>query len=264
MTERDSLDLLYARLSDLASMTQKGAVGLSLFLTPRQKHFAEIYLKKTHPAVPFLFYGGYAGAERERIYLLPDYLADFGAEALFSDGAIDSDIDSVLVTGSGYRALSHRDCLGAVLGLGIERDSVGDIVITDERGFSAYVFTTEKMADFLVSELNFVANDKVKTIKKEMPQGLVPEKKTQAIRDTIPSARLDCIVAAVCNISREKAKNAVESGIVECDFECQTRPDKPVPVPCLISVRGFGRFRINSASEQTKKGRIRLEAEKFI
>jgi RNA-binding protein YlmH len=84
------------------------------------------------------------------------------------------------------------------------------------------------------------------------------------ISDTVASPRLDCIVGALCSLSREKARATVESGLVELDFEREERPDRTVSAPCIISVRGYGRFRINSVSDMTKKGRYRLNAEKFV
>jgi RNA-binding protein YlmH len=80
----------------------------------------------------------------------------------------------------------------------------------------------------------------------------------------VASSRLDCVVAAVCSLSRERARAVVESGLVELDFECEERADRAINPPCVISVRGFGRFKINSVSDKTKKGRYRLLAQKYL
>ena len=84
------------------------------------------------------------------------------------------------------------------------------------------------------------------------------------ISDTVASARLDCIVAAICSLSREKARAAVISGLVEVNFENETAPDKNLSVPAVVSVRGYGKFRINSVSDVTRKGRLRLDADKYL
>ena len=109
-----------------------------------------------------------------------------------------------------------------------------------------------------------MANDKVKTKKSEKGEWEAPERKMQPIHDTVASGRLDAVVAALCNLSRDKARTAVESGLVEIDFESEERPDRTVNTPAVISVRGVGKFRVLSLCDKTKKGRYRLEAEKYV
>ena len=84
------------------------------------------------------------------------------------------------------------------------------------------------------------------------------------ISDTVSSARIDSIVASLCSLSREKARMTVVGELVEVDFAVETRPDRQVNAPCTVSVRGYGRFRVNSVSEQTRKGRLRLDADKYL
>ena len=92
----------------------------------------------------------------------------------------------------------------------------------------------------------------------------IPDRKTQPIRDTVASPRLDAVVAALCNLSRERARAAVVSGLVEIDFESEERPDRTLSADTTVSVRGFGRYRVTALSDKTKKGRYRLEAEKYV
>ena len=92
----------------------------------------------------------------------------------------------------------------------------------------------------------------------------VPPRRTEPWNDTVASPRLDAVVASLCRLSREKAHTAVTGGLVEVDFALRERPDFFLEAPCLISVRGFGRYRILSLLEETKKGRLRLVAERFV
>ena len=84
------------------------------------------------------------------------------------------------------------------------------------------------------------------------------------VSDTVASARLDGVVAALLSISRERAKEMVLGGLVELDYETCERTDKILVPPSVITVRGFGKFRVNSLCDKTKKGRLRLDADKYV
>ena len=170
----------------------------------------------------------------------------------------------ISVCGSGYRRLTHRDFLGSVLALGVERSSVGDITVDDPESQSAFVFCDGVIGGFIANELKRVGNDSVRVKIVELPVGYQPQRNFSHISDTVASARLDCIVAALCSLSRDKALKAVSAGAVEVDFEREERPDKVVVAPCTLSVKGYGRFRVNSVCDLTKKGRLRLDADKYI
>lgn len=261
---RAEFDALFARIDDLCGRAERGELGVSTFLSPRERFFAEKHLASVGMVGRCLSFGGYRTAERQRIFLLPDYIED--AES-FSDIAPYADreyICALRICGSGYRSLSHRDYLGSLLGLGIERDTLGDIVFEDNDREEAVLFCDGLISDFLLSELRKVANDTVKIKRTEISADFEPRRDFFHISDTVASSRVDCVVAALCSLSREKASQAVTGGLVEVDFECETRPDRAVSAPCLISVRGYGKFRINSVSEQTRRGRLRLDADKYI
>ena len=260
-------ELLYARLDDLCELSFRGELGISDFFSPADLHFGTAYLKKR--GVSFFAYGGYPDAERQRFYIFPDYM---NAENILSENFEDfleeygfsANIAVIKIIGSGYRSLTHRDFLGSVLGLGIERSVIGDILITEADGKEAVLLCDSGMANFILSELTLVANDKVKTKEMERGEWIAPGRRMQPIHDTVASGRLDAVVAALCNLSRDKARTAVESGLVEIDFESEERPDRSVSAPAVISVRGVGKFRVLSLCDKTKKGRYRLEAEKYM
>ena len=232
----------------------------SAFLSPRELHFASVYLRRS--GMGFVSFGGYDGAERQRIYVLPEYMESvedvYGLEAF----GVLHEISAVKVIPSGYRKLIHRDFLGSVLGLGIERSVIGDILVDDDS--TAVIFCDSIMGDFLVSSLCKVANDKVSASLVAL-DGIQPtERRFAQINDTVASPRIDCIVGALCSISRERAKETVVAGLVEINFEPEERPDRIVEAPALVSVRGYRRHRVVAVSDVTKKGRYRLTAEKFL
>lgn len=256
----EDISALYARLDDLAMSADKGEVARSAFLSPRELHYAQGYLSARGES--FFAFGGYCDAERKRIYILPDYMEGVDSPEGLVEYGFDTDISCVRVVPSGYRALTHRDFLGSTLGLGIERTVIGDILVGSDG--KADVICDGALADFLAENLCKVANDKVRTSVITLADIEAPERRFAEINDTVASPRLDCIVGALCSLSREKARSAVEAGIVEVNFEGEERPDRDVSAPCTVSVRGYGRYDVLSVSDKTKKGRYRLLAKKYL
>ena len=261
---KDEIGALYARMEDLCRRAEMGEVGESEFLSPRLCHYGERYLQRK--GADYASFGGYADAERKKIYVLPDYMSAEGETSLdarLEAFGYDTGVSAVRIDGSGYRVLTHRDFLGSLLGLGLDRSVLGDILTLDEDGKSAVVFCKTQIVPFLLSECTKVANDKVKIREWKLSEVALPERRFTPIHETVASPRLDCTVAALCNLSRERARELVCDGMVEMNFESEERPDRTVVAPGLISVRGYGRYRILKISDSTRKGRIRLEAEQY-
>ena len=271
--EKEEFGALYARLEDLFLRAERGEGTVSSFLSPRELHYACRYLDPR--GARYATFGGFAGAERKRVYLLPDYVEL--PEALLRDPegetacmealeafGIERAICGLRVMGSGYRALTHRDFLGSLLGLGLERSVLGDVVVEqDGERVCAAVFCDAPMAEFIARELVRVGNDKVKIVPLPPTPYEPPTRQMVPLSDTVASERLAGGVAALCGLSREKAREAVCGGLVEMNFESEERPDRTVTAPALISVRGFGRYRVLSLTDRTRKGRLRLVAEQF-
>lgn len=259
MEDKD-IQSLYARLDDLKGRAVRGEMGMSAFLSPRELHYAEQFLRRQ--GIDLFIYGGYSGAERGRVYVLPDYMEGVKDAAALAEFGYSTHISALRVRGSGFEQLHHRAVMGALLGLGIERSVIGDIIMTD--GQSAVVLCDESITDFLLLHWDKAGRDKIRLEKIVLSEDFAPERQYAPINDTVSSPRLDCVVAAVCNLSREKAREAVVDGKVELDYELEEHPDRVVTPPCLVSVRGYGKFRILSLGDKTKKGRYRLQAEKFL
>ena len=143
------------------------------------------------------------------------------------------------------------------------RSVVGDIVLSGDDG-GAYIFCDGGIADFIAMELKKVGGDTVRVKRVDIGEDFAPKRALSHISDTVASARVDCVVAAVCSLSREKASAAVRSGLVEVEYEVEDAPDRVIVPPCVMSVRGYGKFVINDLSEHTRKGRIRLDADKYV
>lgn len=260
MREKDSREELYARLDDLKGRAERGEMAISQFLTPAELHFAS----RRYSGASVVSFGGYEGAERRRMYFLPEYME--GSEPLlgFEEFGISAEIVAVEICGSGYKRLSHRDFLGSVLGLGLSRDVLGDIILSEESENRAIAFCDEKIAHFIEQSLERVGNDKVKVKRLALEELNIPKRKFLSVSDTVASPRFDCVVAALCSLSRAKAAEVISAGLAELDYECEERTDRQILPPCVISVRGYGKFAVRSVSDVTKKGRFRLFADKYV
>lgn len=251
-----------------------GDITCTHFLNPAEQFFLAEYIRFRGLSDRAVFFGGAEGAQRKKLFALPEYvsaLADGGdviemAKSYLGDDAFD--ICTLKVAGGGFRDFSHRDYLGGILSLGLERSVIGDIAPIDE--FSAYIFVSKSAARFL-TEGDFletggirIAHDKVKITRATLPSGFVIEQKYKDVTDTVASSRLDCVVASLCNLSRESAKEKILAFEVEHNYDTAESISAEVNANDHISVRGVGKFKIVSVTDPTKKGRLRLIAKKFI
>ena len=274
MVARDEAEaLLAARVCDMIDKSKKGELAKTPFLTPLQARRAARILREYGTYGAAWFWGGYTGAERVCLFLLPEYLLtclpeervpegdDAAMLALLAEDA-DEAVGAVLIKGSGYRVLSHRDYLGSVLGLGLERDVLGDVAVQNEH--EAVVFCPQRLVPFLCENLVKVASDTVRCVPYIPDEHFTDGRKYAPVSDTVASPRLDCVVAALTNLSREAAQSAVRSGLVEVECEPEERVDRMLTPPAVISVRGHGRFVLRSFDGETRKGRLRMRADKLI
>ncbi|MCM1166120.1 MAG: YlmH/Sll1252 family protein [Lachnospiraceae bacterium] len=202
-------------------------------------------------AVP-MFYGGYDGAARTVCgFLKGTYAEEMSADELFPVRAVTFSFRS-------SDKLSHRDFLGAVLSTGLQRSVVGDILVAGEY---AVVFCLDT-AEELVSGITKIG--KVGVRAEKGIAGELPRAEFERIDAAVSSLRLDCIVSACTNISREKSASLVKSGQVSADFSVCLNVSAAVKEKTVVSIRGFGRFRLAEVVGQTKKGRLRVVIEKYV
>jgi RNA-binding protein YlmH len=156
--------------------------------------------------------------------------------------------------------LTHRDFLGSLMNLGIERKYLGDIIVKDN---CAYVFIIEKFKDYIIENLSKVKHTVITIeVAQKIPEGELFI--TESISIPVSSLRLDCLLAGVYNLSRSQvtelflAKKVFVNGrLIENISHLPKEKD-------VISLRGFGRFIFSSTGGTSKKGRIYVNLEKFV
>ena len=257
-----------ARVEDLIRQTERHyEVAMGDFLSPAEAARVGVFLRTASTDAIPVFYGGYSGAERTRLLVLPSYMQPENGvsgdtlKAAFPEVA-DEAVSALRIEGSGFKVLSHRDYMGSVLGLGIERSVIGDIVT--EGDFGALMFCVPSIVPYITGELRKIGSDSVKVTEVALPPDFRVERQFETVRDTIASARLDCIVAALAGLSREKAQNAIRGEQVEVDHLTESRVDRTVGEGSTVTVRHVGKFIIRSTEDVTRRGRYRLVADKYI
>ena len=154
----------------------------------------------------------------------------------------------------------HRDYLGAVMNLGIERDVVGDILV---KGSTAWILVLENMADYICSELRQVKHTTVRAVRVDtVPENVRPAK--EAVLLNVASSRADSVVARFCNLSRSKVPELFASGKVLINHvECSS-PGRLLKEGEAVTVRGFGKFFYLGIEKETKKKREVVRIEKYV
>ena len=155
--------------------------------------------------------------------------------------------------------LTHRDFLGSVLGLGIKRETIGDIVIKNNTG---YIFCLNTVADFIIENLKKVRQTSVECEKtKKTPEEVSPEMTEKFI--IVASERLDVIIAEIYNLSRSESNTLFLAKKVFVNGKLTENNSHKIKSGDIISVRGYGRFNWLGTSGETKKGRLKATVEIF-
>ncbi|MBQ9116005.1 MAG: RNA-binding protein [Clostridia bacterium] len=252
--------LALCRVQDKYNACRNGGYMTSTgFLSDRVQILAQRMLN--HLGVTeseYFFDGGFQTASRRVLIFLPDYLTPEDARS--------EEISTLrFIRASYYKEyqLTHRDFLGALMGDGISRDAVGDILV-DEAQHRADIIVPEGIRDYMLHSFFSAGRARLDTLEIQRGELTVPEQKTVTVRDTVASLRLDGIISAALGMSRDKASAAVERGIVELNhFPCQ-KGEKLLSEGDTVTVRGFGKFTLTEVGSLSKKGRIFIEITRFV
>ncbi|MBQ5333276.1 MAG: RNA-binding protein [Oscillospiraceae bacterium] len=247
----DEGKLLISRIGDMLDICEKSfSPKFSAFLSEGEALYAERFLAfmgHSH----YRLYGGYEGAARCILCVYPEYcepdIEDFPLKIVRFDGR---DAGS----------LTHRDYLGSLMALGINRNQTGDI-ICDEGG--AYAVLCPAAADMAVSGISKIGRVGVKPCFYE-GGSISREDRFSEISASVASLRLDCVVAAAARVSRERAAALIHSGLVSVNHGVTESVSENVAEGSVLSVRGAGRFIVSQVGGHTKKDRIHITIKKYI
>jgi len=218
---------------------------------------------KTHFRCPGFFQGvalqirhfSHPEAERRMLVYLPEYL---------DNSFFDTENSPIVCLRAEFYegdTLSHRDFLGALMGAGIGRETVGDICV----GISSCdFFVTKEIAPYIQQNFLSAGRTHLRLTQIPLSEVSVPEPETKEIRDTLASLRLDSVIAAGFRVGRSAAVQYVTTGWAAIDGLPCEKPDKLVSEGCKISVRGLGKIKLDTVNGQTKKGRISIIIKRYV
>ena len=155
--------------------------------------------------------------------------------------------------------LTHRDFLGSVLGLGLEREKIGDIFLLDNEGF---LFVHADISEYICDQLTFVKHTKVRVSElDEVPEELKPKLRGEML--VVSGNRIDSIIARLYHLSREDAQRLVQSEQVFINGRTVMQVSRALKAGDVISVRHYGRFRFGAEEGRTKKDRLNIRVEVY-
>ena len=220
------------------------------FLSQREQEMAR-YLFGEQPGL--VAFGGYEGAQRQMLCYFPDYL-----EPDFSE-----DAPMICLRAEYYEKedLSHRDFLGALMGFGISRESLGDICVGCG---SCDFFVTDAIAPSLLQSFTEVGRVKIRLSQIPLTEARIPEQEVKELRDTLASLRLDSVISSGFRIGRNLACSYISAGKAAINGLPCEKADKQIPEGAEISVRGLGKIKLYSVNGQTKKGRILVVIHRYV
>jgi RNA-binding protein YlmH len=245
--------LLLAKLWDkIEAGIQRNIPANTCFLSPRELELSRYLFGSLEGLHRF---GGYANAERCMLVYLPEYLDE---DSLYSEDAPLVCLRATFYEGD---SPSHRDFLGALMGAGIGRETVGDICVG---AGSCDFFVTQEIAPYILQNFTGAGRTKVRMEQIPLDQVQVPEPEVKQVKDTLSSLRLDSVISAGFRVGRSQAVQYVTSGRAAIDGLPCEKPDKAVTEGMKISVRGLGKIRLTAVNGQTKKGRISVVIDRYV
>ena len=245
----EELKLLRARLFDAVQCASLRSIPKFVgFLNAAEALEALKVARET--GAKWLLFGGYEDAERNVFGVFPDWAEP--EKSAFP-------IKRIRIINKGFKQIEHRDILGTLMSLGIERGTVGDI-ITD--GKDSVVFVLESVAGHILASVDKIGGNGVQ-LKTDDADFIPISQGFSELSTTVASLRLDCVVSAVCSVSRSKALELISLGMVSVGGILKEKPTAEISEGDTLSVRKSGKFIIDNASARSKKGRVILNYRKY-
>lgn len=247
--------MLLARALDKLELARTRSVpSCTGFLSPGERTSVEALLNAAgHPR--HFFFGGYEGAERTVCAFLPDWQEadDWGGE--------DCPVSALRASFPEDAPLSHRDFLGSILGLGITREKVGDLLVEPGR---CDIVILKEIEPFLLLHLEGAGRTRLKLRSADLAALTPRAPEVRLIRDTVATLRLDAVASSGFSLPRSKAADLISSGKLHLNHRECLKPDKAVAEGDVLTCRGLGKCLVKSAGGLSKKGRIMIELERYI
>ena len=222
---------------------------LSPFLNPRQVYIAQTLINQQDD-VKMDSNGGFEGAEMQRILVYPSY---------FEPSLDDFELQLLEINyPEKFADISHRQVLGTLFNQGVERNTFGDIITNGVGRWQ--IMVQMKLSTYFQEQVDRIGKLNVRLEPNELEEVVVSETDWESIETTVSSVRLDSVIAAAFNFSRNRAKEIIEKGFAQVNWVEIQKPDYSIVEHDLLSIRRAGRIRIEVINSQlTKKGKIKIK-----
>lgn len=254
--------LLVARLLDQVELAVKKVAPVATdFFDPRERELCREVLHYL-PEAKALSFGGYRGAERQRMVIIPAfYLAEAVEPPLAYLAIRPAAKEGKLVLGGTGSLFTHRDVLGSILGLGLKRGKIGDLLLAAEE---AQAVVAEEVGDFILTNLTKVGSLSVMVEAIDPEQLNTPVERVKEIKSTVASLRLDAVAGLGYGVSRSRMAREIKMARVKVNWRPVTEPDYKVAVGDVLSIRGRGRVVVAEVGGETKKGRLVIKLKRLL
>lgn len=247
-------EFLQKRIKDLANQSYRNNIyTFTGFLNPSEQDLFYGILPEIGE-VEYRFFGGTEGSERQ-------VLRFGGAESLgYEEDFPISCIEIKPLMEKFADNLSHRDFLGALMNLGVERATLGDIFLDGKTG---YVFCLKKVEDYIVENLTRIRHTTVSCkVLEEVPEAVEP--KLESVDLIVSSLRLDGIVAKHFHLSRSQSLLLFREKKIFVNGRCMENNSGICQEGDVVSVRGHGKFIYKGCIHETKKGNLSIEVDRYV
>lgn len=246
--------ILKNHIEDQVEKALKSGIGATKFLTPTEQKEALSYIEhqKYKQKVDIVKEGGYDGPERARIIFINKQWGKFDRDQM---------VNAFVIEHRKQDIIGHRDILGALMNMGIERNTIGDI---ETKGKQPTLVCLPEISQYILDNLTKIGNIGV------IVRGIPLEKLGSRIEELermhiiASSMRIDCLVAEIFNISRNEASNLIQQGKVSLNHKMVTKQDDKVQEGNTIALRGAGKVRVLVIDGKTKKDRIKLVIGRYV
>lgn len=256
--------MLLSFLADKARQCEnRGMISSTGFLDLRQQAIARQWCAQ-NGVQRFALYGGYDEAERRLCAFFPDYVPWDGASpelSWFADNPQDEPLTLLRASHSGRIELSHGDYLGSLLGLGIKRAPIGDILVRPD---GCDIVVEQAMGRFLHENYSQAGRTPLQVQLHPVGDIDISQIRFEEFTDTVASLRLDNLIAAGFRAPRSRAADAIRAGLVFADGAAAEKPDAAVGKGCRLVWRGKGKVLLSQVGQTTKKGRIFVRFRRYL
>lgn len=254
--EEDEQVMLAQVLDRLAQCQKRGMPVATQFFSPREQQLVQTLLK-AHGGAEFMFWGGWEQCERASCVLIPD---GYEPQQILDDP--EGVLCGIQADFPKWADLSHRDILGSLMGIGIRREKLGDIILPAPN--CAQVVALRETLPILLTQWEGAGRYRAEVREIALSALQPAETAKEERRDSVASLRLDSVLASGFSLSRTKAAQEIARGNASINHKQCLKPERQVETGDVLTCKGLGKCVLKEILGQSKKGRTMVLIERYV